>query len=158
MEIIGSCAGTHSGAFTCSGKDNHIKWKRDIGTCDFELKSEFQVDVVDKTAISFVLWSGNTEFHLGLDGWGNTLFYASVIDGSVTDGPYFLGPTNLNPDKFQKIVIKRSEGILKVFLDGEAWDDIPFSLSIDAVGWRPLKNTINIKDLVQTFLYCPCKM
>ena len=67
--------------------------------------------------------------------------------GSV--GPYILGPTNINPDKFQTIVIIRREGKLKVSVDGEAWNDIPFPRSIDAVGWRPWRNTINIKDLVQ---------
>ena len=139
--------GTHSGAFTCSGKDNHIKWKRDIGTCDFELKSEFQVELVDHTAMSFVLWSGNTEFHLGLDGQDKTLFYSTSIGGSVTDGPYLLGPTNLTPDKFQTIVIIRRDGKLKVSVDAEAWDDISFSSSIDAVGWFPWRNTIKIKAL-----------
>ena len=99
--------------------------------------------------MAFVLWSGNAELHLGLDGEGNRFFYSTKIEGSVSDGPYFLGPTNLDPDKFQTIVIIRRGGKLKVFVDGEAWDDISFSSSIDAVGWRPWRNTVNIKDLVQ---------
>ena len=86
---------------------------------------------------------------MGLDGKGNTLFYESRREGSALDGPYFYGPTNLNPDKFQTIIIKRREGKLKVSVDGVAWDDISFSSSIDAVGWRPWKNTIDIKYLVQ---------
>ena len=149
VRIIGSCGGTQSGVFTCGGKNKYIKWSRDIGIQDFEIRSEFQVDLVDETAITFVLWSGNTEFHLGLDGKGNTLFYESRREGSALDGPYLYGPTNLNPDKFQTIIIKRREGKLKVSVDGVAWDDISFSSSIDAVGWRPWRNTIHIKDLVQ---------
>ena len=149
MKIIGSCAGTRFGVFTCDGKDNYIKWNRDIGTCDFEITSKFQVDLVDSTAVAFILWSGNAKFVLGLDGQGKKLFYATSIEGSVTDGPHLLGPTNLNPDKLQTIVIIRRDGKLKVSVDGEAWPEISFSSSIDAVGWRPWRNTIKIKDLVQ---------
>ena len=149
VKIIGSCAGTQSGVFTCEGEDKYIKWNRDIGTCDFEVKSKFQVDNVEGTAMAFILWSGNAEFLLGLDGKGKTLFYATRIEGSLTDGPHIVGPTNLDPNKFQTIVITRTDGKLTVSVDGEAWNDISFSSSIDAVGWRPWRNKINIKDLVQ---------
>ena len=145
----GPCAGTQSAVFTCTGENIYIKWSRDIGTCDFEIKSEFKVDLVDKTAIGFVLWSGETKMLLGLDGDGNKLFYKLQMGSLGSDGPHFLGPTNLNPDKFQTIVIIRREGKLKISVDGEAWNDISFPRSIDAVGWRPWRNTINIKDLVQ---------
>ena len=149
MKIIGSCAGTQSGVYRCGGKDKYIKWNRDIGTCDFEVKSKFQVDNVEGTAMAFILWSGNAEFLLGLDGKGKKLFYATRIEGSLTDGPHIVGPTNLDPNKFQTIVITRTDGKLTVSVDGEAWNDISFPRSIDAVGWRPWRNTINIKDLVQ---------
>ena len=148
----GSCNGTQYGVFTCSGENNvkiYIKWVLDIGKGDFEIKSKFKVDLIGDTGIRFMLSSGPTNLILGLDGDENKLFYATKRSGSMTDGPNYLGPTNLNPDKFQTIVIIRKEGKLKVSVDGEAWADISFSKSINAIGWRPWKNTIHIKDLVQ---------
>ena len=58
-----------------------------------------------------------------------------------------VGQTNLKPNKLQTIVIKRTGSQLNVALDGKDWNVIPISESIDAVGWRPWRNTIHIKDL-----------
>ena len=62
-----------------------------------------------------------------------------------------MGQTNLKPNEFQTIVIKRTGSQLKVAMDGKDWNVIPISAAIDAVGWRPWKNTIHIKDLNLNF-------
>ena len=62
-----------------------------------------------------------------------------------------MGETNLKPNEFQTIVIKRTGSQLKVALDGKDWNVIPISAAIDAVGWRPWKNTIHIKNLNLNF-------
>ena len=143
MSTIGSCTGTQSGVYKCSGTQKYIKWSLDLGKSDFEIKSEFKVDRVDSTAVTFVLWSGGTQFHIGLDGRGKRLFY----EGGTWRGPHHVGATNLKRNRFQTIIIKRAGDQLNVALDGKEWNPLPISASIDAVGWRPWRNTIHIKDL-----------
>ena len=146
-DTIGSCAGTDSNSDTyhCTGTKRYIKWNLDLGTEDFEIKSEFKVEKVSATALSFVLWSGNDMFDIGLDGVGKKLFYSGGSWGKSTN----LGPTNLKPNTFQTIVIRRTGNVLKIALDENEWDDLSLSGSIDAVGWRPWRNLISIKNLVQ---------
>ena len=143
---IGFCTGTQFGAYKCEGQQTYIKWNLNLGKSDFEITSVFKVDRVAATALTFVLWSENTQFHIGLDGIGNTLFY----QGGTWEGPNPMGQTNLKPNEFQTIVIKRTGSQLKVALDGKDWNVIPISAAIDAVGWRPWKNTIHIS-LVGTY-------
>ena len=113
-----------------------------LGNSDFEITSEFKVDQVAETALSFVLWSGNSQFHLILDGIGNQMAYLSN-----TWGMKKVGQTNLKPNKLQTIVIKRTGSQLNVALDGADWSVISISAAVEAVGWRPWRNTIHIKDL-----------
>ena len=111
---------------------------------DFVIGSEFKVDRVAHTAVTFVLWSGHIQYHLGLDGHGNTLFY----EGGSWGGPKFLGKTNLDPTRYQAIWIIRKGNLLKVFLDGIEWrEELTILDSIDAIGWRPWRNTIHVKNL-----------
>lgn len=144
---IGSCAGTDyaSDVYECGGLKNYIKWSLDLGKEDFEIKSEFEAGEIAATALSFVLWSGKDMFHIGLDGKGKTLFYSGGSWGQAT----ILDPTNLKPNTFQTIVIRRTGNVLKVALDGIEWDDLSLTGSIDAVGWSPWRNSIRVKNLVQ---------
>ena len=146
-DTIGSCAGTDSNTdiYQCTGTKRYIKWNLDLGKEDFEIKSEFKVEKVSATAISFVLWSGNDMFDIGLDGVGKKLFYSGGSWGKATN----LGPTNLKPNTFQTIVIRRTGNVLKITLDGNEWDDLSLSGLIEAVGWRPWRNLISVKNLVQ---------
>ena len=147
MITIGSCTGTQSGVYECGGKPNYIKWSLDLGNSDFEIKSEFKVDRVDATAITFTLWSGSTQYHIGLDGGGKRLFY----QGGTWRGPHHVGATNLKENEFQTIIINRAGDQLNVTFGGKEWNPLPISASIDAVGWRPWRNTIHIKDLRALF-------
>ena len=144
---IGSCAGTDkaSDVYECEGKEKYIKWSLDLGKENFGIKSEFKVGKIAATALSFVLWSGNDIWHIGLDGGGKQLFYAGGSWGRGSN----LGPTNLKPNTFQTLVIRRTGNVLKVALDGEKWDNLSLTGSIDAVGWRPWRNSIRVKNLVQ---------
>ena len=144
---VGYCAGTDytSNVYKCGGTRNYIKWSVDLGKEDFEIKSEFQVGKIAATALSFVLWSRNDMHHIGLDGRGKKLVYKGGSWGEAT----ILGPTDLKPNTFQTIVIRRTGNVLKVALDGKEWDDLSLNESIDAVGWRPWRNSIRVKNLVQ---------
>ena len=146
-DIIGSCTGTDSKSdiYQCTGTKRYIKWNLDLGKEDFEIKSEFKVEKVSATALSFVLWSGNDMFDIGLDGVGKKLFYSGGSWGKSTN----LGLTNLKPNTFQTIVIRRTGNVLKIALDENEWDDLSLSGSIEAVGWRPWRNLISVKNLVQ---------
>ena len=146
VSIIGSCTGSQDGIYKCGGTNNFIKWSLDLGTENFEIKSEFKVDLVAGTALTFVLWSGNIELNIGLDGSGNTFFYNS---GNWRKGAS-LGKSNLKANTFQTIVIRRIGKQVQIALDEDKWKHIPLPESIDAVGWRPWRNTISIKNLVQT--------
>ena len=153
VDIIGCCNCEYSprnhyrsDVYQCAGTKNYIKWKRmHLGKGDFEIKSEFIAGKIAATALSFVLWSGNDMLHIGLDGGGKKLFYSGGSWGKAT----ILGPTNLKPNTFQTIVIRRIGNVLKIALDGEEWDDLSFTGSIDAVGWSPWRNSISVKNLVQ---------
>ena len=145
VRVLGYCAGTQSGSYRCRGTNNYIKWDLFHEITDFEIRSEFKVDRIAHTAVTFVLWSGHIQYHLGLDGHGNTLFY----EGGSWGGPKFLGKTNLDPTKNQTIVIIRTGNFLKVYLDGIAWrEELTIFDYIDAIGWRPWRNTIHIKNLM----------
>ena len=146
VRAIGSCTGTQSGVYKCGGINKHIKWKLDLGNENFMIKSEFKVEKVAHTALSFILWNGNDIYHIGLDGAGNRLFKEG---GSWGKRATLLGPTNLKVNTFQTIIISRIGNVLKVVVDGNEWDDLTMVASIDAVGWRPWRNTIGIKNLVQ---------
>ena len=150
-DAIGSCIGTDSNSdiYQCRGTKKYIKWNLDLGKEDFEIRSEFKVEKISSTALSFVLWSGNDVFYIGLDGAGKKLFYSGGSWGKAT----ILGPTNLKANwptgPSQTIVIRRKGNVLKIALDENEWDDLSLSGSIEAVGWRPWRNLISIKNLVQ---------
>ena len=150
-DAIGSCYGTdyNSDVYNCGGTEKFIKWSLGLGQEDFEIRSEFKVRKVAATALSFVLWSGNDVFYIGLDGGGKKLFYSGGSWGKAT----ILGPTNLKANwptgQSQTIVIRRTGNVLKIALDENEWNDLPLSESIDAVGWSPWRNTIYVKNLVQ---------
>ena len=146
VQDIGSCTGTQSGIYKCGGTNKYIKWSLDLGNEDFVINSNFEVEKVAGTALTFVLWSGNDKFHIGLDGRpGNKLFY----EGGSWGGATHVGNTNLKTNTLQNIDIRRTENALKIVFNGKEWDTLPIHASIDAVGWRPWRNTIGIKTLVK---------
>ena len=145
VQAIGSCTGTQSGVYKCGGTKKYIKWSLDLGNKDFEIKSEFRAEQVAETALTFVLWSGNDQLRIGLDGRGNQLFY----EGGSWGNSKQVGNTNLKSGTLQIIVIRRTGNELKIVLDGKEWDALPIHASVDAVGWRPWRNTIGIKNLVK---------
>ena len=146
VRVIGSCTGTQSGFYKCGGRNKYFKWSLDLGNEDFEIISDFKVEKVAATALAFVLWSGNDQFHIGLDGAGNKLFYEG---GSWGEKATLTGTTNLKSNTFQNIVIRRTRNVLKIVLEGKEWDALPIHASVDAVGWRPWRNTIGIKTLAK---------
>ena len=146
VQVIGSCTGTQSDIYECGGENKYIKWSLDLGNKNFVIKSKFKVEKVAKTALTFVLWSGNNQFRIGLDGDGNKMFYEG---GSWGKRATALGNTNLKSNRFQNIVIRRTGNALKIAFSGKEWNALPIDASIDAVGWRPWRNTIRIKNLVK---------
>ena len=149
VQVIGSCTGMKSGIYECGGKHNYIKWSLNLGNEDFLINSNFKVEKVAATALTFVLWSGNDMFHIGLDGRpGNKLFY----EGGSWGGATHVGNTNLETNTVQNIAIRRTGNALKIVLNGKEWDTLPIPASVDAVGWRPWRNTISIKTLVKIVL------
>ena len=146
-DTIGSCAGTDkaSDVYECEGTNKYIKWSLDLGKGDFAIISEFKAGKIAATGLSFELWSRNDILHLGFDGEDKQLFHSGGSWGKSS----ILGLTNLNPNTFQTLVIRRTGNVLKVALDEKEWDDISLNRSIDAVGWRPWRNSIRVKNLVQ---------
>ena len=173
VSIEGSCTGTWNGAYLCRGTDNYIKWARpDLGTADFVIESKFKAPKLNATALSFVLWSGSTMMHIGLDAVDNSMF----CWGGPWDGISTLRSTPLRPGNFQIISLVRKSGRLKVYVDGtEASlphrdgteiEGLPLSEPISAVGWRPWRNSIKVRELsevttgggppVLALRCCPC--
>jgi len=150
-EIIGSCEGEDdvSDVYICGGRDNYIKWNLDVyeefGSDDFIISSEFKADSVDATALTFVLWSGSTMYHIGLDGSSKRLFYEGGNWGSPQ--ATMLGATPLDASKFQTILLKRTGNSLVVHFAGEEWEPLSLDVPINAVGWRPWRNRIQVKNI-----------
>ena len=118
-------------------KNNYIKWINDLGEFDFIIKSRFKADGICKgTGLSFVLWSGESEYHILLDGPFNWMMYGPLSASRV------VGECSLNPYKYQTIEISRTADSLRFDLDGKEWSldqdrkDLVISGSIDAIGWR----------------------
>ena len=149
VEEIGSCSGKEFSTFKCKGENKFIKWNVDLESSDFRLESEFKVDKVAATMFSFVLWSGTTQFKFNLDGTRKKLLYMVDADGSKGGalGKQVLGKSNLDPNKFQTIVVTRTGNSLKISLDEKQWRAVDITAPIDAIGWRPWRNTIYIKSL-----------
>jgi len=144
VSVQGHCSGRQGSDYVCSGTGRYIKWNVDFGNSDFVVESEFKASSVAATALTFVLWSNSIMYHVGLDGAGNTHFY----QGGQWGGAHLLGSTNLDPSRYQKIKLRRTGNSLLVTFDGHEWTALPLSASITAVGWRPWRNTINIKSLI----------
>ena len=149
VEVIGSCSGKEFSTFKCKGENKFIKWNVELESSDFRIESEFKVDKVAATMFSFVLWSGTTQLKFNLDGTGKKLLYMADADGSKGGalGKQVLGKSNLDPNKFQTIVVTRIGNSLRIALDGKQWREIDIAKPIDAIGWRPWRNTIYIKSL-----------
>lgn len=145
VTIIGSCAGRESGSYLCEGVDNFIKWNIDLGESDFRVQSDFKAAKVEGTALTFILWAGDTQYRIGLDGANNSLFYEG---GAWGEQATLLGSTPLDPDNIQTLVITRTGNSLLVVFDGNAWTELNINESIDAVGWRPWRNTIRVRNLM----------
>ena len=145
VHIIGSCSGIQDGIYKCGGTNNFIKWSLDIGNENFEINSEFKVDQVVKKwkKAYFVFWSENSEYHIGLDGSSRKLYKGTWFNRNP------LGKSNLKPNTFQTIVIRRIGRYAQIFLDGNTWKQFTLEGPIDAVGWRPYSNTIGIRNIVQ---------
>jgi len=138
------CRGRVGSKFVCGGTRRYIKWNVDIGNSDFVIESVFRASRVSATALVFVLWSGSTMYNVGLDGRGRVYFYEGGNWGRAT----VLERTHLDPSRFQKIELRRTGDSLLVTFDGHEWGALPLSASITAIGWRPWRNTIHIKNLL----------
>ena len=147
VEVIGSCSGEESSSFKCEGMKNFVKWNVNLGDSDFKIESEFKVEQVAGTALSFVLWSGDTKGNFVLDGKGQNNVQAIIYENAFAKKKKPLGKTNLDPSKFQIIVVRRTGNSVKIALDGKEVSDVDIASSIDAIGWRPWRNTIYIKSL-----------
>lgn len=137
---------TVGGDTKMAGTGKYIRWDLDLGKADFTLSSDFHVALKSGTALTFVLWSGDTMMHLGLDGGGNKFFYEGGEWGKAT----ILGPTTISPGTLHTLLVVRSGGRLTVSLDGSpvpGMANIPFSSAVTAVGWRPWRNSIEVKTL-----------
>jgi len=145
LEISESCDGRDGDVYVCGGTGKFIKWPLALGTDDFDISSQFKANSVSATALSFVLWSGSTMYHIGLDGGSNRLFY----EGGMWGGARFVGSTPLDTSQFQTIRLRRIENELIVTFADDEWDPLALSASIDAVGIRPWRNTVNVKNFVK---------
>ena len=82
--------------------------------------------------------------HFGLDGADKTLFYEGRSWGSAKSQ----GTTPVIADKFHKIKFVRQVGKLTTYLDGKQIGGVlNLDDTVTAVGWRPWRNTINVKSL-----------
>jgi len=144
VSVQGYCSGRQGSEYVCSGTQRYVKWNVDFGNSDFVVESEFKASSVAATALTFVLWSNSIMYHVGLDGAGNVHFY----QGGQWGGAHLLGSTNLDPSRYQKIELRRTGNSLLVTFDGHEWGALSLSASITAVGWRPWRNSINIKNLL----------
>jgi len=138
------CQGKTGQDYVCGGTSKWIKWNVNFGSSDFVIESTFRADVVSGTALTFSLWSGYTEYYIGLDGGGNTLFY----QGNAPWGLVSLGATSLDPSRYQKIELRRLGNNLLITFDGKQWSPLPINFHITAIGWRPWRNTIHVKNLL----------
>lgn len=144
VNIIGSCIGNNLDLYECGGTNNYIKWSTKFGIEDFVIESEFKVSSIASTAVAFVFYEGNTLKFFGLDGGGKTLFYEGGSWGSAKQQ----GNTPVIVNKFHKIKFVRLTGRLTTYLDGKQIGGVlDLGDDITAVGWRPWRNTINVKSL-----------
>ena len=88
------------------------------------------------TGLSFVLWSGETEYHILLDGPFKWMLYGPLNAARIVGG------CSLNAYSYQTVSITRTADLLKYDLGGKEWSvdqdrkDLVISGSIDAIGWR----------------------
>jgi hypothetical protein len=151
LEIVGSCEGKGDQVqkFICGGENNFIKFDRpDMGKKDFAIDSLFKVNEINATGLSFVLWSGKRQFHIGLDGENKKLF---LHGGSWGDASLF-GATPLRGGADASLRLVRSGENLRVFLDGKETSlssrgPIQLAEPITAFGWRPWRNEIAVQEL-----------
>jgi hypothetical protein len=149
----GSCDGYNhaAGVYTCSGTSKYIIGSNaHFGTSDFTVKSAFKLSQLAGTAVTFVFRAGNTEMRLGLDGGGSHQFFT---EGGSFGGTQHRGATGLRTGEFFTIKLVRSNGFLKVYMDDEETsltsgkEGLELKDDISDVGWRPWRNTIEIKSL-----------
>ena len=87
------------------------------------------------------MWSGETEYHIILDGLFNSMFYGPLSASRI------VGECSLDPYNYQTIEISRTADSLKFDLDRKEWSldqdrkDLVISGSIDAIGWRTSRPT-----------------
>ena len=124
VEVIGSCSGQESSSFKCEGMKNYVKWIVNLEDSDFKIESEFKVEQIAGTALSFVLWSGDTKHNFVLDGKGKNNVQGIFYENAFEKKKKFLGKTNLDPSKFQIIVVTRTGNSVKIALDGKEVSDV----------------------------------
>ena len=143
---------TETNSFLSAGGVNKfLKWTLDIGVDDFDISSSFKADLVEATALSFVLWVGDagSMMHVGLDGHGQHPFREGGAWGDAqTDSG--LSVTPLKANTLHTLRLMRTAGVLAVFFDGlpvPGWQSLSFSDAVTAIGWRPWRNTVHVQSL-----------
>ena len=143
---------TETNSFLSAGGVNKfLKWTLDIGMDDFDISSSFKADLVEATALSFVLWVGDagSMMHVGLDGHGQHPFREGGAWGDAqTDSG--LSVTPLKANTLHTLRLMRTAGVLAVFFDGlpvPGWQSLSFSDAVTAIGWRPWRNTVHVQSL-----------
>mmetsp|Transcript_79601 Transcript_79601/g.140506 ORF Transcript_79601/g.140506 Transcript_79601/m.140506 type:complete len:615 (-) Transcript_79601:330-2174(-) len=145
--LTGNGKGAFQGSeFVCSEKETYVKWARDLGESDFLISSDFKLDQLAHTATTFTLWAGASKMHIGLDGANNSFF----TEGGAWGRAKGLQKSTATPGVYHTIQLKRVSGALSVKIDDvmvPGMESLPLPQSISAVGWRPWRNTVHIKNL-----------
>jgi len=140
---------SEGGAYHIGGTGNFVRWTvPEPLTGDFQVRSEVLFEKLEATACGFVLWhkDGTVDVTdlVGFDGSSNSMFY----EGDQWGSPSFGGPGPA-PNVWHEVLLKRTDGKLTVSVNGVAvFTDLSCDWTVLGVGWRPHRNTIQIRSLL----------
>jgi len=147
--LQGSNGSSEGGVYRISERYNFVRMTLpEPLTGDFKVSSEILFEKMEVTAASFVLWDEDGAMdHVGFDGVGKRMFYEGNQWGSAKYG----GP-GPSPNVWLDVLLTRIDGKLTVSVDGAAvLTDLPCNWTIQGIGWRPHRNTIQLRSLEE----CP---
>jgi len=128
---IGKCEGTRivQGNYVCSGKNNSIRWARHVGVSNLLVSSRFKLEEPASSSSKteppavFVFWVDDSEVTVNVD---------------------------VNADVYHIARFDRVSGRLSVSIDGltvPGMESLPLAGELRAIGWRPGRSTLHIKNL-----------
>ena len=142
------------------GEDLCARYGVGLGKGDFDVSTTFKVAAVSpateeapdgaSTEVAFALWAGEAELRIGLDGEGKVLFRQGGSWGDDATADSGLDASPLVAGALHTLRLRRASGVLSVVFDGAevpGWSSLQLEEAIDAVGWRPMKNKLYIRDL-----------